>query len=38
LGGETTVISLDASLARAGQFPAVDPAGTWTTRRELLAG
>ena len=36
LSGETTVISLDASLARVGQFPAVDPAGTWTMRRELL--
>jgi transcription termination factor Rho len=38
LGGETTVISLDAALARAGQFPALDPAATWTMRRELLAG
>jgi transcription termination factor Rho len=38
LGGETTVVSLDAALARVGQFPAVDPAGTWTMHRELLAG
>jgi transcription termination factor Rho len=37
IGGETTVISLDAALARTGQFPAVDPAGTWTMRRERLA-
>jgi transcription termination factor Rho len=37
-GGETTVITLDASLARAGQFPAVDPATSWTMRRELLGG
>jgi transcription termination factor Rho len=36
VGGETTVITLDAALARVGQFPAVDPAGTWTMRRELL--
>lgn len=38
VGGETTVIALDAALARAGQFPAIDPAGSWTMRRELLAG
>lgn len=38
IGGETTVIALDAALARTGQFPAIDPAGTWTMRRELLAG
>ena len=37
LGGETTVIALDASVARTGQFPALDPAGTWTMRRERLA-
>lgn len=36
VGGETTVVSLDAALARAGQFPALDPAATWTMRRELL--
>lgn len=38
IGGETTVISMDASLARTCQFPAIDPAGTWTMRRESLAG
>jgi transcription termination factor Rho len=38
VGGETTVIALDAALARAGQFPALDPAATWTLRRELLGG
>jgi len=38
IGGETTVIALDAALARTGQFPAIDPAGSWTMRRELLAG
>jgi transcription termination factor Rho len=38
IGGETTVIAMDAALARTGQFPAVDPAGTWTMRREALAG
>jgi transcription termination factor Rho len=37
IGGETTVIALDASLARTGQFPALDPAATWTMRRERLA-
>jgi transcription termination factor Rho len=37
IGGETTVIALDASVARTGQFPALDPAGTWTMRRERLA-
>lgn len=36
VGGETTVIGLEAALARAGQFPALDPAATWTMRRELL--
>jgi transcription termination factor Rho len=38
VGGETTVIAMDAALARTGQFPALDPAGTWTMRRESLAG
>lgn len=37
IGGETTVIAMDAALARTGQFPALDPADTWTMRRELLA-
>jgi transcription termination factor Rho len=38
IGGETTVITLDAALARTGQFPALDPATTWAMRRELLTG
>jgi len=38
IGGETTVIGLDARLARTGQFPALDPAETWTLRRQQLAG
>jgi transcription termination factor Rho len=38
IGGETTVIAMDAAVARTGQFPALDPAETWTMRRELLAG
>jgi transcription termination factor Rho len=38
IGGETTVIAMDAAVARTGQFPALDPAGTWTMRRDLLAG
>jgi transcription termination factor Rho len=36
LGGETTVIALDPRSAAAGEFPAVDRAGTWTMRAELL--
>jgi transcription termination factor Rho len=35
-GGETTVIALDAKLAAAGEFPALDRAATWTMRAELL--
>jgi transcription termination factor Rho len=38
LGGETTVIALDAMLARAGRFPALDLAASWTLRPELLVG
>lgn len=38
IGGETTVISMDPALARTEQFPAIDPAATWTMRRELLEG
>jgi transcription termination factor Rho len=38
LGGETTVIALDALQAAAGRFPAVDVAGSWTIRPELLVG
>ena len=36
-GGETTVIALDAALARAGTFPAIDHAASWTMRVELLS-
>jgi transcription termination factor Rho len=38
IGGETTVIALDASLASTGRFPAVDLASSWTMRAELLVG
>jgi transcription termination factor Rho len=38
LGGETTVIALDASLASTGRFPAVDLAGSGTIRSDLLVG
>jgi transcription termination factor Rho len=38
VGGETTVIALDASKARAGSFPAVDVGGSSTMRPELLVG
>jgi transcription termination factor Rho len=38
VGGETTVIALDASKARAGSFPAVDIGGSATMRPELLVG
>jgi len=38
LGGETTVIALDALLASTGRFPAVDLLGSWTLRAELLVG
>jgi transcription termination factor Rho len=38
IGGETTVISLDAALAGAGRFPALDLAASWTMRPELLVG
>jgi transcription termination factor Rho len=38
VGGETTVIALDASKARAGSFPAVDVGGSATMRPELLVG
>jgi transcription termination factor Rho len=37
LGGETAVIALDALLAAAGKFPAIDPEASWTMRAELLA-
>jgi transcription termination factor Rho len=38
LGGETTVIALDASLTSARRFPALDLAGSGTIRPELLVG
>jgi transcription termination factor Rho len=38
LGGETTVVTLDASLTAAGRFPALDLAESWTMRPELLVG
>jgi len=38
LGGETTVIALDALLASTGRFPAVDLLGSWTIRADLLVG
>jgi transcription termination factor Rho len=38
LGGETSVIALDAALAGAGKFPSVDPEASWTMRGEQLQG
>jgi transcription termination factor Rho len=38
LGGETTVIALDATLAALRRFPALDLAGSGTLRPELLVG
>jgi transcription termination factor Rho len=38
LGGETTVITLDRSLAREGTFPAVDRDESWTMRGQMLQG
>jgi transcription termination factor Rho len=38
LGGETTVIALDARLTGAGRFPAIDLAASGTLRPELLVG
>ncbi|HYZ81759.1 MAG TPA: Rho termination factor N-terminal domain-containing protein [Solirubrobacteraceae bacterium] len=38
VGGETTVISLDASLTAAGRFPALDLVASGTMRPELLVG
>lgn len=38
LGGETSVIALDATLARSEKFPAVDPDASWTMRGEQLQG
>jgi transcription termination factor Rho len=38
LGGETTVIALDATLVAMGRFPALDLANSGTMRPELLVG
>jgi transcription termination factor Rho len=38
LGGETTVIALDAALAMSGRHPALDLASSGTLRPELLVG
>ena len=38
IGGETTVIALDAALAAAGRFPALDIVASGTMRPELLVG
>ncbi|MDP1850013.1 MAG: Rho termination factor N-terminal domain-containing protein [Solirubrobacteraceae bacterium] len=38
LGGETTVIALDAGLAAAGRIPALDLPASGTLRAELLVG
>ncbi len=38
IGGETTVIVLDAALTAARRLPAVDLRSSWTMRPELLVG
>jgi transcription termination factor Rho len=38
LGGETTVIALDAQLVAMGRFPALDLTNSGTMRPELLVG
>jgi transcription termination factor Rho len=38
IGGETTVIALDAALAVSGRYPAVDLLASGTMRPELLVG
>ena len=38
LGGETTVVTLDAALAGVGRFPALDLRSSGTIRPELLVG
>ena len=38
VGGETTVIALDAALAAAGREPILDLPGSSTLRPELLVG
>jgi transcription termination factor Rho len=38
LGGETTVVTLDAALTALGRFPAIDLAASGVVRPELLVG
>lgn len=38
VGGETTIIALDAALTSTGRFPALDLAASGTIRPELLVG
>jgi transcription termination factor Rho len=38
VGGETTVVALDGTLAALGRFPALDLAASGTLRAELLVG
>jgi transcription termination factor Rho len=38
LGGETTVVALDATRAATGAFPALDPVASGTLRPEALVG
>jgi transcription termination factor Rho len=38
VGGETTVVALDAALTALGRFPAIDLAASGTLRPELLVG
>jgi transcription termination factor Rho len=38
LGGETTVVTLDAALTALGRFPALDLAASGTLRPERLVG
>lgn len=38
IGGETTVIALDRTLASSGRFPALDLTASWTMRPEQLVG
>jgi transcription termination factor Rho len=38
LGGETTVIALDAELTAVHQRPVLDAAASWTMRSDLIVG
>jgi transcription termination factor Rho len=38
LGGETTVVTFDATLVALGRFPAIDLAASGVVRAELLVG